>query len=445
MTTEKSMEKNVEPDKKYILPTNLSYIEIDDSYLIISVDTANWLLLTNEKQLLILEMIKNHSVGEVFELLEINQLEEGDFIYVLTEIEAKDFENTTGSPPKSKGMCIYLTNKCNLRCKHCYMYAGEKLENELETIELINLLSEFKHFGGKEITFTGGEVALRKDLLEILKHSKDIGLSNTILTNGILWDNDLIENSFKYIDEIQISIDGYDEKSNSEIRGVGHWSKALEAVELFCEKGVRVSVVITPLYENISNEKDKYIKFVKNLNAKYIDFDFNIRFSYELLMGREIKPSDQANKEYTKIMKLIEAQCYPGNRVNKFALNHENNIIIDNCGYGEITVTADGSLYFCNRVPELHCYGNIRNISFEKVWELSTMATKMSNVNNLKPCKDCEIKYICGGGCRIAYFPDLIKEEELYGVHSFGPRECNTEYKNSFYRLMIEANELFYR
>lgn len=439
------VEKSIDIDKKYLLPEKLSYKQIDGKHLIISTNTANWILLHNNGQMQLFNMLKNKTLGEVFDSLISNQLEEADLIYVLTELEAKDFENRAGSPQKQVGMCIYLTNECNLRCKHCYMYAGDKLQDELDTWEITKLLSDFKNFGGNHITFTGGEIALRKDLHEILKHSKDIGLTNTLLTNGILWDNDSIENNYSYIDEIQVSVDGYDENSNCKIRGKGYWHKALETVDRFCKRNTRVSVVVTPLFENIKLDKDKYIGFAQSLVKRYNTPNFNVRFSYELLEGRDVKLTELDNEEYSKHIGDIEYQCNPDHKSQKFVLNHENNVILNNCGYGEITVAADGSIFFCNRIPEIQSYGNVRNLSFDKILELSNIVKTMSNVSNLQPCSNCDIKYICGGGCRIAYFPELVKEKKLCGVHYFRPRECSPENRESFYRLMIETNELFYR
>lgn len=65
---------------------------------------------------------------------------------------------------------------------------------------------------------------------------------------------------------------------------------------------------------------------------------------------------------------------------------------------------------------------------------------------NLKPCNSCELMYICGGGCRIKYFPDLlqkdVKELKECGVT---PRKCTKEYKEQMYDIMIRTNHRIFQ
>ncbi len=62
-----------------------------------------------------------------------------------------------------KHLHLYLTNSCNLRCPHCYMFSGSANFNELTTIEILKLLSDFKEVGGRNVSFSGGEPTMRSD------------------------------------------------------------------------------------------------------------------------------------------------------------------------------------------------------------------------------------------------------------------------------------------
>ncbi len=64
-----------------------------------------------------------------------------------------------------------------------------------------------------------------------------------------------------------------------------------------------------------------------------------------------------------------------------------------------------------------------------------------SSVDYVMPCRECEIRYICGGGCRVKNFPDIVKSDpKLIPYESFTRRtECNASDKEKFYRLMIES------
>lgn len=441
-------QEEVDIEKRYCMPKNLAEKEIGNKILIISVDNANWIVLDNDIQKNIFYKLMEKSIGEVIEYINVNNIGEKELINVLTQLEAKKFEDMNVSCSQKQGMCIYLTNECNLRCKHCYMFAGVKNEDELTINEIYKLLGDFSNSGGKVVTFTGGEVTQRNDLYKILEFSKTKGLLNTVLTNGIKWSKDLIELSYKFIDEVQISIDGYDEKSNSNIRGRGNFEKSLNAAEEFFNKGVRLSIAVTPLYEGLKQNKDKYIQFGKHLIKKYSDGKFHLKFNYKLLKGREVDLNKEENDEYFKIMYEIVNKCYMNSEKKDFVINHSDNTILNNCGYGEITVAANGDIYCCNRIYELKSYGNIRNLDFDKVMGLSKKVQLLSNINNFKPCRDCELKYICGGGCRISNFPELIQINNFQcniDPKSFKPRKCNEELKQKYYNLMIDTNEQFFK
>ena len=170
---------------------------------------------------------------------------------------------------------------------------------------------------------------------------------------------------------------------------------------------------------------------------------FNLKFSYELMAGRNYSATHIDNEAYYKTIEDISESIFPGNKYEKFAINHKSKKLFSNCGYGALTITANGGIYFCNRVPSLKCYGNIRNMTFEEIARLADKICVLSDVNNILPCKDCNLKYICGGGCRIEYVPSILQadpDEEII----FQREGCSEADKAKLYEKMIAANDLFY-
>lgn len=433
-------EVQIDVKKKYNIPNNLSRKYFAEGILIISVDTANWILLHNVEEEKIFNLLIDFSIEDVLNKIGDSEQDMNNLVYVLTELEAKQFEFRKQKQSGLESLNLYLTNKCNLRCRHCYMFAGEPLEDELSSDEIFDLLKVFRCFGGCNLTLSGGEITERKDLKKIVSLSYELGLITTLLTNGTGWTDDLIEYVYDKIDEVQISIDGYDEKSNARIRGKGQFERTLNTVKKFYDKNTRVTVAITPIFPI---DKDKYINFGKYLMNLFCNDNFNLNFSYELIPGREQSITDVDNEAYRSSIEEIVEAVYPNNKLEKFVLNHKSRILFSNCGYGGLSISADGGVYFCNRITELECYGNIRNKSFEEIYMLSQKISKMADVDNLSPCRACDLRYICGGGCRIAYVPSIIHSDEN-SQKIFIRESCSDEYKNDFYKKMIEANELFY-
>ena len=425
--------------KKYEFPIHLCRKYIANNILIISSENANWLLLHNKNQEEIFDQLVNNTIE--FVLHNLSDLDSEDFFHVLTEIEAKQFTSVKNKPIGFNNLNLYLTNRCNLRCKHCYMFAGKAVEDELTTKEIIKLLNDFNDYGGKNIVLTGGEITERKDLKEIIQFINKLGLVCTLLSNGTNWSDELISFVSDKISEVQISIDGYDEDSNARVRGMGQFQLALDTVNRFYNKGVRVTVAITPIYPI---DRDKYIEFGNWLQNKFNNHIFNVKFTYEMLNGRDSKITDIDNEIYHKTISEIVNAISPENQIEKFSINHNNNKLFSNCGYGSLTVAANGDVFCCNRIHDLKSYGNIRSMNFRDVIASNQSIHELSDVDNLIPCKDCEIRYICGGGCRIDYVPELMKTDPFIKT-SFQRIGCTEAYKEEFYNKMIEANHLFYR
>ncbi|MDD4754409.1 MAG: radical SAM protein [Desulfitobacteriaceae bacterium] len=426
--------------KKYNMPRNISREYLPNGILIIAVDSANWILLHNHEQEKIFDLLMVFSIEDVLTQLEDSDQSLDDLLYVLTELEAKQFESPKYKDQGLKSLYLYLTNRCNLCCKHCYMFAGTPLENELKLNEVLALLRAFRQYGGCNLTLSGGEITERGDLREIVSTANDLHLTTTLLTNGIEWPDDLVEYISNKVAEVQVSIDGYDEVSNSKVRGNGQFQRALDTVTRFYDKGVRVTIAVTPIYPI---DKVKYISFGKSLMDKFYGENFNLKFSYELLEGRDYSVTHIDNETYRKTIEDIVGSIYPGNKLENFSLNHKNKLLFSNCGYGALTVAADGGIFFCNRVSNVKCYGNIRDMTFEEIAQLADKICLLSDVDNLWPCKDCNLKYICGGGCRIAYVPSILQTDPDLGL-VFQRERCYEADRVKLYEKMIAANHYFY-
>lgn len=362
----------------------------------ISPETANWIILENEEQWQSFQLLTSFDLGTALKQF-CGAYENAQ--YTVMQIVAKHFDNLAVRPKNNGGsMQMYLTNECNMRCPHCYMFAGLKKDRELSTKEIFDIISSFRKRGGNNIVFSGGEIALRTDLYKILKYSYDLGISNEILTNGTLWSADLVQKVAPLITRVQISIDGYDEDTNSRIRGKGNFSKALNAVSLFYKTNIDTEVSVTPyLDKDLSEDYQCYIDFARILNQKYHRPNFLVKFTFDILNGRTIHVSEKQKNDYQAIVTHIYNELY-GDFIDKpFLEFHKRGDIENNCDYGNIAISADGNVCLCPIIPEMKPVGNIRINNFDELLDIAQKARVLSDINNLSPCKDCELKYICGG------------------------------------------------
>lgn len=427
------------------LPQNLFYNRINNYLLVISQNTANWIGLFNEEQERIFGLLyEKHTLGEVAQLSN----NEEDFNFIVSQIVDKNFISTQSvkfNVPHNEGLYIYLTNDCNLSCTHCYMYSGKPKINELEKEEWIRIIKNAKNNGITAITFTGGEVLQYKDWFEVVKFAKENNMTVTLLTNGVLWDKDIIEKSKIYIDEVQISLDGTNENQNAIVRGKENFQKALKNVKLFVKAGIKTVVATTPTLDNVKEIEKNYISFAKELLNELQSEHLYFKISQKLITGRKVKAliQDKA-KEYSTITRNLANTLYPNSDIRNFINNMGIGTGLKNCGYGGISISSDGKFFLCNRVEDIEPIATNKD-DFKAIIKKANYYYEWSSVDNVMPCMSCELKYICGGGCRIDEYHFAGKQSEVTEFQPLIKIDCTQEYKSSIYEKMLGSIKYTYQ
>ena len=429
---EEDKEVEIDITKTYQFPRDIVICKHNGIYLAIYTKGILWLVLENDEELKAFQMLQEGcSIDKV-----LNTVDDEAVINVITQIEAKDFEHPVCNERTEKNIYIYLTNNCNERCRHCYMYAGDVKYSELSPKQWIKVLDDFKEYGGNGVTFTGGEVTVYKGFEAVINHAHEIGLQVTVLTNGILWNDKIIAELHNCIDEIQVSIDGYDRESYYNVRQYDGFDKAIQCVKNFSKVGAKVSIAVTPLYENLADFVTNFESFAKELMNEYPNVF--IKLNLELIKGREVHITQKQNKKYKQILRQMVERLYPEFYTETFVLNYENHVLRRNCGFGEISIAANGDVFWCNRIHELKSNANVLEMSFKTLFEKSKKIITHTSVDNTVGCKDCEIRYICGGGCRMNY--EGICDADTY----VGEWKYVCDGKEAIYDKMINSNEFFF-
>lgn len=105
---------------------------------------------------------------------------------------------------------VILTNKCNLNCRGCHR-EGQICHAEMNSFDLIKIVSSCIRIGIRKIKLMGGEPALRSDLFYIIRNIKNVDqtIDLSLISNGTAE----IENYYKCFDEgldrLNISIHGF--------------------------------------------------------------------------------------------------------------------------------------------------------------------------------------------------------------------------------------------
>lgn len=150
-----------------------------------------------------------------------------------------------------------LTNVCNLKCVHCYQQ-DDVVRNRLPSSEDLTVVAHrLTDAGVFEVTLTGGEVLLVRQLREIVRHFNEHGIRPHITSNGMLVDDATADWISAADVTFQVSIDAADPVRHNEIRRSPHaFRKALEGVSRLVSRGVEVSFAYTALPNNLQEISD---------------------------------------------------------------------------------------------------------------------------------------------------------------------------------------------
>jgi MoaA/NifB/PqqE/SkfB family radical SAM enzyme len=144
--------------------------------------------------------------------------------YELVQYRLQDWSLRTGrNLSKPTFICIKLTMRCNARCRHCDIYKPEHTTGELSTEQWIEVLGRLRSWlgPGAPITFTGGEIYLRRDVFDVLGAAASHGFALHLLSNGWLMNEERCDRSMALDPRtFQVSLDGEVDATHDFLRGI---------------------------------------------------------------------------------------------------------------------------------------------------------------------------------------------------------------------------------
>src|SRR5438045_6758485 len=79
---------------------------------------------------------------------------------------------------------VDVTYRCNERCVHCYLDHDD--HGEMTTAEIKGLLDQMADAGVFFLVLSGGEIFLRRDLLDIVEHARKLQFAVKLKTNAVM-------------------------------------------------------------------------------------------------------------------------------------------------------------------------------------------------------------------------------------------------------------------
>jgi len=347
-------------------------------------------------------------------------------------------ETCSGVPPHmlqfttdSRPLVVWnVTNRCNLRCVHCYAGATETTDpRELTADEGRKLIDDLADTGCPVILFSGGEPYLRQDVFELGSYAAQRGLRPVVSTNGTLITRDVAvrtrDAGFQYVG---ISLDGLEDRHNRFRRDNEAFGKALDGLRNCMAVGLKVGIRFTVTKDNLV-DLDGVLELVERERVPRFCL-YHLVYSGR---GRELMERDLTKEERRPMVEHLIERAFDWNERGVAAEllttdNHADGVVIEQhvrehqperagevrellvrhggCSAGRkfACVDAHGEVHPCQFWHHVSL-GNVRERKFAEIWNDpdNELLRKLKNVaGNLtgERCSRCGYRTICAG-CRI--------------------------------------------
>lgn len=158
---------------------------------------------------------------------------------------------------------FHILERCNLRCSHCFINAKTTSKTEITFEKIQEVLTDIKKMNVGYVAFTGGEVTLRTDFLDILHMAKEKGIKTCFVTNGTCIDNSLASGLKNLTSEVLVSVDGPKEY-HDKFRGMqGAFDKTMQGIQNLKQNNIPFSLQFT-----VTKESWPYIDWIVDLAVK---------------------------------------------------------------------------------------------------------------------------------------------------------------------------------
>jgi len=334
-----------------------------------------------------------------------------------------------------------MTNRCNLRCRHCYISAEDRqYHDELTTDEAKAFITDLANMRVPVLLFSGGEPLIRKDIFELGRMAADLGLRPVISSNGTLIDKDIArkikEAGFQYVG---ISIDGKP-STNDEFRNMpGAFAAALKGIHACLDEGVKTGIRFTVNRYNQADlpeildivEKEGIPRFCMyhlvyaGRGAEMADMDTSVEETRQILDFLSERTVDLYQRGVQVEILTTDNHAdgiYLLNRIRRQQPERGDEIVTllemhGGCSAGTKFANVDprGNVHPCQFWQD-YTVGNVREKPFSEIWnsddELMVMLREKDKHVKGR-CGACTYKSLCGG-CRIrarAVYGDLWAED----------------------------------
>lgn len=316
---------------------------------------------------------------------------------------------------------IYLENRCHLSCRHCYEseLSHPTKSDSLALEDYRELFDQLAQLGVLSLTFTGGEIFLRRDLLDIIDAARTRRFAVTLYTSGTLIDEVKADRlRALQVSDVHVSVYSHDPGVHDEFTQVpGSHGKSVRALKLLAERGVRTVLKSNVMAFNV-DAIDDLMALARSLGAE-IQLDPNVRPRMD---GDQSPLRFAVPPEVIHRKLLVRPEIAPAFRKHRAEdyCSGERSILDEAdvmCGaaLSSLSVGADGSIAACGFFPVAGGRWR-RGASLADIWLGSSHfdEVRRATFGTQSHCPSCDLR----SGCNPCMAYALVETGDLRGCNS---------------------------
>ena len=300
---------------------------------------------------------------------------------------------------------IDLTYRCNERCVHCYL--DHEDYGEMTTKEVKDVLDQIAEAGALFLTYSGGEIFLRKDLFELIAYGRELNFDVSLKTNALLIDRERARQLRELgVRKIQISIYSANAEIHDAITKVpGSLERSLRAIQFLQSEGLQVKLACPLMKQNLAAFRDVQV-LAEKLGVPYM---LDLTITPKLDGDEGVLALRSSATELLTVLqdqKLNTRACAPAEVADEPAVvtGSATSSGIESSAYEDIPCSAGhnscyispyGDVTPCVQMPRTA--GNLRRERFDEIWNGSSEMKRVRAVreSELPICSTCSIRSYC--------------------------------------------------
>lgn len=243
---------------------------------------------------------------------------------------------------------LEMTHKCLLRCKHCFISAGDGMTMPSKLI--IELADEIVRLGVKSVQMTGGEPLIHPQFCEVLRKLVMGKTQVNITTSGYYLTDEILQNltEIKKVNGyVQVSLDGMKEYHNK-IRGrEDAFERTITFIKRAIDLEIRVNVAFCYMGQKYG-EIEELCRLIKELGVS------EMKFGVVENKGRAKRNSINTEIDNYRTVKQYIVELQRKYQDDKFLVGQEETFDCEKaefkncgCGYNIIKINPEGQVFDC--------------------------------------------------------------------------------------------------